>query len=522
MKFQTETVPAGLIEEIKRPATAAPARWSALFEVERLVKRPRTVARRTFRLDPERSNRSAKRRGLAQQEYRGNTMPGVDIQKLADEAELNSFHYFTIIWLIVIAMLDGYDIGVTGASLPAIMTDLKIDATTGGAIASASLTGMTFGSALFGMMADRFGRKVSVALAVAMFSLLTAAAGLVRSPIVFGALRFFAGLGLGGVLPILIAMATEYAPVKYRARIMSLVGFGYALGGIAVALVGKGLIESYGWQAVFFVAGTPILLVPFLLRSIPESLPLLVRRGRDAELREIVNRIAPDYPLRPEQQFLLPHEEEVKAAPIAQIFQERRTLSTLMFWIANFACLFMLYGLNTWLTKLMVTLGYSLGSALTFVIVYNLGAVLGGTGGGWLFDRLHPKWVLFSFYALSAVSLVVMGFGVAPGLTSLIVCALGAFTLGTQILTNIYGGMFYPAAIRSTAVGLNFAAGRIGSIVAPVLLGWLVALNLPAQQAFNVIAVAGVIGAIAIAIINHNISASAHLAEPKKKAARAY
>jgi MFS transporter, AAHS family, benzoate transport protein len=449
-------------------------------------------------------------------------MPGVDVQTLADEAELNRFHYLTIAWLIVLAMLDGYDIGVTGAVLPAIMADLKIDATTGGAIASASLTGMAFGSALFGMMADRFGRKISVALAVATFSLLTAAAGLVRSPIVFGALRFFAGLGLGGVLPILIAMATEYAPVKYRARIMSLAGFGYALGGIAVALVGKGLIESYGWQAVFFVAGTPIVLVPLLLRSIPESLPLLVKRGRDAELRKMVNRFAPDYPLRPEQQFLLPQEEEVKAAPIAQVFQERRTLSTLMFWIANFACLFMLYGLNTWLTKLMVTLGYSLGSALTFVIAYNLGAVLGGTGGGWLFDRLHPKWVLFSFYALSAVSLVAMGFGVAPGLTFLIVCALGAFTLGTQILTNIYGGMFYPAAIRSTAVGLNFSAGRVGSIIAPILLGWLVTLNLPAQQAFNVIAVAGAIGAMAVAVINHNISASAHLAEAKRKAARAY
>jgi AAHS family benzoate transporter-like MFS transporter len=418
-------------------------------------------------------------------------------------------------------MLDGYDIGVTGAALPAIMADLKIDAATGGAIASASLTGMAFGSALFGMMADRFGRKISVALAVVTFSLLTAATGLVKSPIVFSALRFFAGLGLGGVLPVLIAMATEYAPVKYRARIISLAGFGYAVGGFAVALVGKGLIESYGWQVVFVVAGAPAVLVPFLLRSIPESLPLLVKEGRDAELREMVNRIAPDYPLRPEQKFLLPHEEEVKAAPIAQIFQQRRTLSTLMFWIANFACLFMLYALNTWLTNLMVTLGYSLGSALTFVIAYNLGAALGGTGGGWLFDRLHPKWVLFSFYALSAVSLVAMGFGVAPGLTFLIVCALGAFTLGTQILTNIYGGMFYPATIRSTAVGLNFSAGRVGSIIAPILLGWLVTLNLPTQQAFNVIAVAGAMGAIAVAVINHNISASAHLAEAKGRSRRA-
>src|ERR1700740_2450639 len=129
-------------------------------------------------------------------------MSGGDVQKLADQAALTRFHDLTIAWLIVIAMLDGYDIAVTGAALPAIMTDLKIDATSGGAIASASLTGMAFGSAFFGMMDVRFGRQTSVALAVATFSLLTAATGLVRTPIVFGALRFFAGLGLGGVLPI--------------------------------------------------------------------------------------------------------------------------------------------------------------------------------------------------------------------------------------------------------------------------------------------------------------------------------
>ncbi len=223
-------------------------------------------------------------------------MSGVDVQKLADEAELNSFHYLTIGWVIVLALLDGYDIGVTGAALPAMMADLKIDATTGGGIASASLIGMAFGSALFGMMADKFGRKISVTLAVATFSLLTAAAGFVRNPIAFGALRFFAGLGLGGLLPILIAMATEYAPVKYRARIISLAGCGYAVGGIAVALVGKGLIESYGWQAIFFVAGAPVVLIPLLFKSIPESLSLLVKQRRGPELREMVNRIAPDYP----------------------------------------------------------------------------------------------------------------------------------------------------------------------------------------------------------------------------------
>jgi AAHS family benzoate transporter-like MFS transporter len=451
--------------------------------------------------------------------YREVTVHRLDVQKLADNATLNSFHYTVIAWVAVILALDGYDIGVTGAAMPAIMADLKIAATTGGAIASASLVGMAVGSVLFGMMADKFGRRISIALAVGMFSLLTAAAGLVRDPFVFGALRFLAGLGLGGVLPVVIAMVTEYAPVRLRARIITLGACGYALGGVAVALLGRSAIEAHGWQTVFFAAGLPLVLVPLILKSIPESLPLLVKQGRGAELRMMVEKIAPHYPLQADEQFLLSREEQAKAAPIAQVFHDGRAVSTFMFWIANFCCLFMLYGLNTWLTKLMVTLGYSLGSALSFVIAYNIGACVGALCGGWLSDKLHPKWVLFTFYALSAVSLVAMGFGVAPGLTLVVVCALGAFTLGTQILTNVYGGMFYPTSIRSTAVGLNFSAGRIGSIIAPILIGWLVTLNLPPAQSFQTIAIAGIIGAAAVAFIDHGASASTHPVEAETKPA---
>jgi MFS transporter, AAHS family, benzoate transport protein len=280
--------------------------------------------------------------------------------------------------------------------------------------------------------------------AVALFSLLTATAGFTRDPIVFAILRFLAGFGLGGILPILIALGTEYMPVKVRARLVALTSCGYAVGGVLAAILGKGLIDTYGWQGVFIAAGAPVVLIPFILKYIPESLPLLVKQNRDAELREMVSKIAPDYPLQAQEQFV-PHEDEV-----------------------------------------------------------------GAVSGGWLFDKLHPKWVLFSFYVLSAVSLVVVGYGAAPGLLSLIVCAVGAFTLGTQILTNAYGGMFYPTAIRSTALGFNYGFGRVGAIIAPVLIGWLVGLNLVPQQNFVAITVVGVIGAIAVALINHNVSASTH------------
>jgi MFS transporter, AAHS family, benzoate transport protein len=192
-----------------------------------------------------------------------------------------------------------------------------------------------------------------------------------------------------------------------------------------------------------------------------------------------------------------------------------------MIWIAHFAGMFMLYAVNTWLTKLMTTLGYSLGSALNFLIVYNIGLAVGALVGGWLFDKLHAKWVLFSFYAMGAVSLVTMGViianGAVPVLLFLIVGAVGAFTFGTLILTQVYGGMFYPTAIRNTACGLNYGWGRMGGVVAPVTIGWIVGLNLAPQQNLVAIAVFGVIGAIAIALVNHSASASAHHSDGQRR-----
>jgi MFS transporter, AAHS family, benzoate transport protein len=374
---------------------------------------------------------------------------------------------------------------------------------------------MAFGSGGFGMLADKLGRRWTLAIAVALFSIFTAAAALATGPIVFAILRFIAGLGLGGVSPVLNALAVEYSPIKIRARLVVVIILcGTVVGGVLAALVGKALIARYGWQAVYVAAGPPVVLIPFILKYIPESLSLLVKMKRDAELRAIVTKISPSYPLQPEEQFLVPHEDEVTAVPISRVFQDGRAFSTVMIWIAHFACYFMIYAVNAWLTKLLATLGYSLGSALNFQIVYNIGVALGVLGGGWLLDKVNPKGVLFSFHAMAAVSLVTMGViiahGAVPVLLVLMVCAVGAFTIGTAILTQAYGGMFYPAAIRNTACGLSYQWGRVGGALGPVTIGWIVGLNLAPQQNLMAIAVFGVIGAIAIALVNHSASASAH------------
>src|SRR5205823_2648628 len=249
------------------------------------------------------------------------------------------------------------------------------------------LFGMMFGAILLGTLADRIGRPLMISVCVALFSVFTAAAGLTHDPVSFSVIRFLAGLGIGGVLPIVTAQMAEFAPVKLRARLVTLVFAGYSVGGILVALTGKQLIEGYGWQSVFYAAILPVLLIPFIVKTMPESMPFLIKKKRDAELRRIVGKLVPGYTLQDHEQFVVPAEDRAEGAPVAKLFHDGRGISTVMIWIAFFMGLFMVYSLSSWLTKLMAMAGYSLGSALTFVIVFNVGAIVGAVAGGWLGDK---------------------------------------------------------------------------------------------------------------------------------------
>jgi len=158
----------------------------------------------------------------------------------------------------------------------------------------------------------------------------------------------------------------------------------------------------------------------------------------------------------------------------------------------------------------MANAGYSLGSALTFVLVLNFGAIVGAIGGGWLADRFHIKYVLASMYVLAAVSITLLGYKVPTEVLYLLVGLAGASTIGTQIVSLAYAGQFYPMAVRGTGIGWSLGVGRIGAILAPILIGVLVGLALPLQQNFMAIALPALIAAIAISLIDHRRSASAH------------
>jgi len=432
----------------------------------------------------------------------------IDVHQLADEARFNRFHLKVLLWCLAIIIIDGYDIAVAGAALPSIMKQMGVDASTAGFMASSALFGMMFGAIGLGTLSDRIGRRWTIAICVFLFSVFTAAAGMTAEPISFSAMRFIAGLGIGGVMPNIVAQMTEYAPRKIRSVMTTLMFSGYALGGILAAVLGKQLIGDYGWQSVFVAAGAPLLLIPFILKTMPESLPYLIAHHDDSHLREIVQRIEPSLKLGADDEFVVPASEKGAGVPIAKLFQDGRGLSTLMFWVAFFTGLFMIYALSSWLTKLMAMAGYSLGSALSFVVALNLGAMFGAIFGGWLADKLHIKWVLVTMYALGGLFLYLMTVPMSTDMLYLVVAAVGACSTGAQIVAYAYCGQYYPMAIRSTGIGMAAGVGRAGAILAPLLIGLIVSLKLPLEQNFLVIAAAGLIGAVALAFINHSRSAT--------------
>lgn len=445
-------------------------------------------------------------------------MRQIDVHKIADEAPFNRFHGRVLFWCALIIIFDGYDLAVAGIALPSIMKQMGVDPKQAGFMVSSALFGMMFGAIFLGTIADRIGRRWAIVICIALFSVFTAAAGLTTDPVLFSVTRFLAGLGIGGVMPNVVAQMTEYSPRKLRATLVTLMFSGYAVGGMLAAVLGKGLIESHGWQSVFLAAALPVVLIPFILKSLPESMSFLLRQGRHDELKTIAGQLDPRVRATREDRLVLPAAQAAgdgaASAPVRRLFEDGRGFSTVMFWVAFFMCLFMVYALSSWLTKLMAGAGYTLGSALTFVLTLNFGGMLGAIGGGWLADRFNIKWVLFSMYLLAAVSITLLGTPMPTEALFVVVGLAGASTIGTQIVTYAYAGQFYPMAVRSTGIGFASGVGRSGAILAPIVIGMLVAMALPLQQNFVAIAIPGAIAALAVAMISHRRSATVHAAAP--------
>ncbi|MDI9662455.1 aromatic acid/H+ symport family MFS transporter [Acinetobacter baumannii] len=432
----------------------------------------------------------------------------VNINELIDKARFTSFHWKVLIWCLLIIIFDGYDLVIYGVALPLLMQQWSLTAVEAGLLASAALFGMMFGAMIFGTLSDKLGRKKTILICVTLFSGFTFIGAFAKGPTEFAILRFIAGLGIGGVMPNVVALMTEYAPKKIRSTLVAIMFSGYAIGGMTSALLGAWLVKDMGWQIMFLIAGIPLLLLPLIWKFLPESLAFLVKSNHSEQAKGIVSKIAPETQLNANTQLML-NESTTTDAPVRALFQQGRIFSTFMFWIAFFMCLLMVYALGSWLPKLMLQAGYSLGASMLFLFALNIGGMVGAIGGGALADRFHLKPVITIMFIVGSAALILLGINSPQFILYSLIAIAGAATIGSQILLYTFVAQFYPTALRSTGMGWASGIGRIGAIIGPVLTGALLSFELPHQMNFLAIAIPGVIAALAIFMVNLKASVAA-------------
>jgi benzoate transport len=406
----------------------------------------------------------------------------------------------------VAVALDGFDLVVLGAVTPALLEYEPWGLTPPqvGAITSYGLVGMMIGALGIGTLTDVIGRRKAILISVVVFSVFTGLCALAPSPAIFGALRFLAGLGLGGLIPTAAALVSEYAHLRRGSSSITFMMTGYHVGGVLTALLAIPILPSLGWRAMFVIGALPALvLVPLMFRNLQESPSFLVARGRRAEAEELAARHG--IILQPEEVRGVRAEESAaeggRFGTLKTLFSGGYLFGTLAFSVASFMGLLLVYGLNQWLPTIMRDAGYALGAALAFLLVLNVGAVVGLLVAGPVADGYGSKVACAGWFALAAVFLFLLSVQMPLVLTYLAVFATGVWVFSAQVLLYAYVSKHYPTSARGTALGWAAGIGRIGAICGPLLGGLLLGAGLAVPWGFYAFALVGLLGAVFVALV---------------------
>ncbi|WP_249596068.1 MFS transporter [Peribacillus frigoritolerans] len=427
------------------------------------------------------------------------------LQKFLDESNFKRFHYSLLFCCLFIISFEGYDLVVYGSVVPVLIKEWSLSPVQAGIIGSYGLFGMMFGSIILSSLADRFGRKKLLIVSVIFFSSFTTISGFADGPVLFSWCRFLAGIGFGGALPTVITILTEYIPKEKRNKAITLALCGNQVGGILAPAVSVMFLSSIGWRSILWFSVIPLFFIPVINKVIPESIHFLARTGRVNAIEKTLNKIDGRYKekLKDEQNDV---ENESTSVPFLALFKNKLALSTLLFCAVYFMSLLMIYGLNTWLPKLMEQSGYPLVSSLSFAITLNGGALVGTIVLGIIADRKSSKKLLMGMYVLGAVCLALLGIKSNTFFLYSLVCITGVCTMGAQSLLNAFVSQYYPNNVRSSGIGLVNGIGRLGGMLGPTLGGMLLSLNIHTSLCFIAFALPGVFACIFLLFVKKSSS----------------
>ncbi|QIX28021.1 aromatic acid/H+ symport family MFS transporter [Nocardioides sp. JQ2195] len=409
----------------------------------------------------------------------------------------------TLGWVVGLSftalLFDGYDLVVYGTVVPTLLADKsQIGALTpaqAGTLGSWALFGVLVGALTAGAIGDRVGRRRIMLVNIAWFSLGMAVTATTTSVVAFGAGRFFTGIGVGALVATVGALVAEFAPADRRNRYNAFVYSGVPAGGVLAALAAIVLNDVAGWRGLFWIGALPVLfLLPLAWAKLPESPLWLLSRGEEERAAEVSRRTGIPLP----SPVGGPDTEVAAPAKVGYAALAARPLlvPTVLLGLMSFSGLLLTYGLNTWLPQIMGSKGYGKDYALAFLLILNLGAIVGGLIASWVADRVGAQRVVATTFVLAALALLLMPLGLPFGVLLTAVAVAGVGTIGTQVL--IYGlvSNYYPTTARAAGVAWCAGFGRLGGIVGPVIGGILVSAGVGGSTAFQVFAVISIVGAL--------------------------
>src|ERR1700724_324526 len=406
----------------------------------------------------------------------------VQVSHFLDQPGLGAFQIKLIIWPVLLAMIDGYDIGAIAFAAPSLIKEWNLAPADLKWVLSASNFGVLFGSQIFGWIGDRYGRKTALIFANLLFGVLTYWAAYSTNLTELSVLRFIAGLGIGGVIPNIVAINAESAPRNRRAT-MAIIATGMVpLGGALAGLASAALVPTYGWQILFYIGGVaPILFALAAVYGLPESIKFMtLHEGHRGQMVALLRDIRPGYTVPPNARFVIEDEKQSPSSSPIYLFGNGLHAITPLTWLM-FACNLMGYFfLISWTPTLM-------GAAHVPPQMAALaGAALqvGGTVGSLLLCWWLQKALFLAIAILFVIAVPVVGSIGFAGLSStgaLIAATFfaGAIVLGIQSGINVVGAMIYPTSLRANGPGWQLGIGRFGAIIGPLLGALFVGLPVP-------------------------------------------
>lgn len=431
-----------------------------------------------------------------------------NVQTLLNESPFSGYQWMIFALCFLIVLLDGFDTAAIGFIAPSLLSEWGIDKSHLGPVLSAALFGLAFGALSAGPLADRFGRKSVLTVAVVVMGAASVVSATVTSLEGLTIWRFITGLGLGAAMPNAVTLMNEYCPDSKRSFITNCMFCGFPIGSAFGGFFAAWMIPHFGWRSLLVLGGVvPLLLAVLMFVVLPESARFMVLKGYPADrIRKVLSRITDG--ARDAQRFVLSEAGSGNGDSGPQglrlVFSGRFIVGTLSLWVTYFMGLVIVYGLVNWMPVLFKDAGVPPGQAAVIAALFQLGGI-GAIFFGLLMDRWNANLIIATGYFLTSIAVAIIGQVLGGGVGVLVAAVFiaGLLMNAAQSSMQALAAEYYPTAGRASGVAWMLGIGRFGGIAGSFLVAELSRRHLDLSQVFMVVAVPGVVAALALLVKNY-------------------